>query len=61
MVQVTRVTEKLSYAILVKGQLSKLAAGNRLRRPVHPVSVQEAPPAGSATITNPNGSVTAPF
>ena len=60
-IEITRVTEKMSYARLVSGDISKIAVGSRVRRPEN-VNVQAAPAAAPSTLTpNANGGVVAPF
>lgn len=61
-VQIVRVTEKMSYAKFVDGDVSKVTVGSRLRRP----KVQAAPPQSTAPVTttiqgNGTGGVVAPF
>ena len=60
-VEITRVTEKMSYARLVSGDISKIAVGSRVRRPEN-ANLQAAPAAAPSTLApNANGGVVAPF
>ncbi len=63
-VEVTRVTEKLSYARPVEGDVSAMVVGSRLRPApvvVPPVTAPVVPAPTTQTITTPAGGVVLPF
>ena len=62
-VVISRVSEKLSYAKVISGDITKMKVGSRLRRPqVIQVGQPAQQPAAPATLTpNANGGVVTPF
>ncbi len=61
-VQVERVTEKISYAKIVDGDISKIAVGSRLRREQYEQPAQNAPQQTPTQVQpTQNGGVVVPF